>query len=512
MTRAVRWGVVGLVGLGACGGSPSKFSANEGDSSTAPADGGSAFQDVGLRIHLIPSRTREDGSDRYRALPETVLWSASPGGSEIALGDVRLATPVLQGGQADAYRVNPSIALLPGADVSVAGTVWLHRPDSLQSYVARTDDEGRFELWAVPDAGYQLQVIPDDPLLPMFSAPWTVTDPTDPIDLDLDAGAPVYGLVTYDGGTPLAGARLHVEDQSGGVSATVETDAFGLYQIRVMPGVWTVVCEGRAAGKDPTLRFADQTVEAGGLYLDVDYPTDLDPSLVEGQIQGADGATVVGTAVRLTATELIGFQGLDASWSTEVFVGRNGYLSAVVPGRYTIDVVPPDAPTGKELSPARLTDVVVGSGAKSLDPIVLPALVEVTGDVQGPSGPIASAVVACQEIGFDGRSWETFTGPQGNFAIDLPSVPVSCVAEGSGTDPQPLASSRKTIDPAIDGSIRFDLAFGQLVTGRVVNGDGEVEPFVVIEVRDAEDRVLGTGFSAQSDGRFAVPIDLIPSR
>ena len=47
---------------------------------------------------------------------------------------------------------------------------------------------------------------------------------------------------------------------------------------------------------------------------------------------------------------------------------------------------------------------------------------------------------------------------------------------------------------------------GQRFSGRVLSG-GEPEPYVVIEVRDEGDQILGIGLTGDN-GTFSVPVDL----
>jgi hypothetical protein len=381
--------------------------------------------------------------------------------------------------------------------------VRLYQPDSIQSYVSQTDETGRFETWAVPGAGYRIEIVPFDPLLPIFTDEIGIGDPADDIDRDLGTGVPVYGVVSGPSG-PVEGARIQLVDSFGAVSATAFSDAYGIYQVRATRGVWTVQCSGRDSGLDPTLRFADQTVGELGLNLDVSYPVPLDPVVAQGEVETTEGGRVRAT-VRLTAEALDGYSGLDASFSTEVYAAANGsFVGLVVPGTYTVEVIPPDE--GDELSPLRLTGVPLAAGA-NLDTIALQPLVDVGGEVRGPAGSsIAAARVECSEVGFGGRAWEAFTGEQGRFSLMLPQVRVTCEAHPPGSRGE-LATGFISFDPTMDQSVGFDLNRGQFVVGKVITSAGGGEPAVVVDVRDQAGRVLGSGLT-DGEGGFEIAVDL----
>jgi hypothetical protein len=496
------WSILAPALLSACGVGLSNEAAYDMRGASAPVDAAESAR-VTLQLNLAPSNLRESESGAYRVLPQTFGVTTLQSAARISVGSLVLESPVVQTGSASAYKVNPSVAALPGDAVPVAGRVRLFHPASVQSYVTETDLDGRFETWAVPGAGYRLEIVPFDPLLPVFTEEIGVTDPPTPLDRDLGAGVPIYGLVTTPSG-PVEGARIQLVDDFGTISATAFSDAYGIYQIRATKGVWTVVCSGRDSGLDPILAFVDQTVGELGLNLDVAYPTELEAVLTRGEIESVDGDRLAAT-VRLVAESLDGYTGFDAAFATEVFASSNGsFLGEVVPGIYTVDVLPPDE-GGDDLSPRRLTGVRLGDGIE-LDGIQLEGRVEVGGEVRGPSGPLAASRVVCDEVGFGERSWDTFTGEQGRFLLDLPRVRVACEAHPPG-DRSQLAPAFLSFDPSVEQSVAFDLVRGQVVAGTVVADDGEPEPTVVVEVRDASGRVLGSGLTG-AEGQFEIAVDL----
>lgn len=478
----------------------------DGGFSSEPVAPQSDVRDVSLRVNIIPSAQRETQSvdAAFRVLSQTVNLPLLVQGEGINLGEVELLEPVVQSGSVLAYRVNPSVAALPGEVVPVEALVRLRLPDTVQSYIARSTALGFFSAWAIPDTGYRFEIVPDDPLLPMYTTALDVsTDPVQ-VDLDLGPGVPIYGRVSSAATEGVAGARIHVLDAYGAQSATALTDAYGLYQIRVMPGTWTVVCEGGSSGYDPTLTFTDQVVGPTGLNLDVAYPTALVRGGVEGAIEDPDGDQLALATVRLTAESLDGY-GPNASWTTDVFMGDIGFSSRVPPGFYTIEVLPPEG-AGDDLSPVRFTEQRLGSGTTTLDPIRLGPKVAVAGTVSGPDNAgLGSVLVTCREIGFDQRSSTTFTGEQGKFTLDLPTVPVECEAQPPGNRPD-LAIDRALLDPSQSEvpNLAFVLDAGRRISGRVVFR-GDPEPNADVQVVDESGRILGIGLTGE-DGTFSVAV------
>jgi hypothetical protein len=475
--------------------------------SMAPSDGAflpeQTARTVELRIDVIPSQLRDsEDSDEYRVLPQSLLPGKVGTTLSVDVGDVSLLAPVVQSGIIEAFRVNPYIASVPGTTLPLDGNIQLRRLDTIQWYSTETNELGGFESWAVPGT-YRLEIAPRDPLLPVFTSDWIIEDPPAPIVLDLGAGVPVYGEVISEGG-PEEGMRLHVVDSFGAHSASAETDEFGRYQLRVTPGQWTLVCEGRSSGKDPMLRFPDLQVGETGLHLNVAYPSDLPSAFLEGQIEGPSGEPLVDATIRIVADSLDGYESSMASWSFELASNETGsFVSPIVPGVFTIEVTPPE---GEALTPYRLEGLVVGRElTTTLEPIRLGEFRTIQGTIRGPNGTgLRDARVDCSEVGFDGRTWEAFTAQGGSFELDVPNVTLECQADPPG-DRDDLARQWRTMEPSED-DLDLQLPVGQRVTGRVL-AEGAPEGYVVVEVRDLTGRSLGSGLTLD-DGVFSIAVDL----
>lgn len=498
-----------VLGAAGCGGD-----ARLEDYSAATVPNDAAFDSAqSIRLDVRPGLLLDGGlSQGLRALPQT-LQLDDVSGSVIDVPELLLLEPVRQAGTITGYSVNPQISLLPGTSAAVEGTVFLRKPNTVQTYAASTDPQGDFEAWLVPQDTYQLTVVPDDPQLPMHTQELTVDGSPDDVNVDVGYGAPVYGAVRSSNG-PVYNARVHLVDELGNRSASALTDEHGRYQIRVQPGTYTLVCEGREVGQDPTLRQAEIEVPIEGALVDFAYPSDLPQALAEGRIISPTGQNLAGTVVRFLSEELDGYGDLDASWSWDAPIqGPGTFIAKVVPGLYTIEVLPPDVRTSAEdpggspgLSPVRQTGVRLGLEA-TLDDIEILRTLEVTGTLSTEQGePLAGGTVQCTEVGFDERSWFANTNDEGTFQLHLPQIPLDCLVGPPG-DRRDLAQGTIRFDPREQTSPQFTLGTGALFQGSVRGPEGEGEPFASIELRDLQDRLLAFGVTDE-DGSFSIRAEL----
>jgi hypothetical protein len=468
---------------------------------------------VSLRIDVIPSAMREDTDDTsFRALPQTFL-PRDLSGTNLGVGTLELIPPQIQSGTVVGFLTNPQIANLPGSVEPVDATVWMRAPGTVQSVFGLTGPTGAFDLWVIPRAEYRLEVVPTNPLFPVWSTDLSIGAMTVDQDIDLGMGVPIYGKVSSLSG-PLVGAHVYAVDAEGLTSSPAITDEFGIYQVRVTPGTWAVVCAGRELGLDPTLTFP--TVEVGdvGANVDVTYPTTLDTVLADGRLVASSGAGVTGITVRFVAESLEGFETVGVengrpavvSWVSEAPVSTNGtIITRLLGGTYTIEVLPPAVDSGPDFSPLRLTGVAIEENPTQLPTLTVNPLVTVTGRVADESGGhIPDAVITCVEDAFDHRFWTTVAGADGRYVINLPEVQVTCdVAPPAGFA---LASTRVAFQPGEVREMDFTIPAGVSVTG-MVTIDGEAEPFALVNIYDPSERLLGFGLTDDA-GLFVVPVDL----
>lgn len=485
-------------------------------SSTGSAPSSPVTGAVDLRFNVFPSLQQLPGADgesaeaTFRALPQTFVRPATPGSVDLRVGQLELIPPVFQTGSVVGYKINPLVVALPGESGPVDGRVRFSLPGSLQSYVAFTDSEGDYGVWTVPQEGYQVQVIPDDPMLAMYSGTIAVTSPPVPFDIDLGVGAPIYGRVT-SAGFGMSDAQVRAVDPAGVTSSVALTDGSGLYQLRVTPGTWQVICDGRD-GREPTLDLGWVEVPEEGVVVDVAYPV-MPTTFVEGRIEDATGNPIEDATVRFVFEDADGFSKLAASWTGEdVTDGLGGFLLSAIPGTYTIEVIPSEEGLVDAWSPKRITGQAFTAPKVTLRlPIELDPLILVSGQVfaEATGAPLPSAHVTCTEIGFGERSFDTFTEVDGTFYLNTSTARQRCEiappSNGVG-----LATIRREIDPSVQSSgYDFILPPGTLLTG-TVSLNGVPEPYAVVEVWSDQVR-LGTSVTLE-DGRFELQIDLTDAR
>jgi hypothetical protein len=461
----------------------------------------------GLRLDVVPTDIPVSLEADATVLPQSVRIDSQlrVGEESFDLGVVDLLDPVIVAGSVVGQQSTPQrpVADLPGEEepAPVSGEVRLLHPTALQSYRLVLEADGGFGGPVVPD-DYTLVVVPDDPSFPLHFQPLTLTDDTFDLDLDIGAGAAVYGFVQVDG-VPLQDARVELE-RDGVVSARATTNSNGFYEVRADPGTYTVRSLGRANNVDPVLTLSSLELTADGARHDIDYPA-VEQVLVEGRLEQVGGGDLDRTVtVRFTSTSLDGLETLAATYTTEVPT-KGSFLVRMPPGIYDLEVLPPAVEAGVDYTPARLDELVV-DGALNLGTLPIDELRAVDGTVSDPQQQLVPGVaVACREDAYGRRSWSTVTDDDGRFALDLPRVPVTCTL-APPVDRRDVALTRRSFDPADNASPSLELARGQTVGGRVQR-DGEGEAFVVVELRGPDDLLLGSALT-DDEGAYEMQVDL----
>ncbi|MBX2801183.1 MAG: carboxypeptidase-like regulatory domain-containing protein [Myxococcales bacterium] len=518
------WMILALVG---CGGGADGTVADLTTSDTDEPDPNFTEQSpFTVRVDVLPASVLEEDSSvddlQFRALPQSKDAAARQG--EVVTVNMRLRSPVQMQGSVTGFAQNPVVGILPGLVQPVAGTVFLDKAGSLQSYATRTDDLGEFSLWLVPQDAYVLSVVPDDPIFPLWSTSLVVEDEISVQDLDITESAPIYGVVSSTEG-PVMGAHVYAEDPHGVRSASAVTDDNGHYTLHVQRTKgkqgYAVVCEGRELFADPVWRQPGPfglgfDVGEDGLKIDFPYPTALPQDVVDGRVVTDVAQSLTGTTVRFVAQELTGYEGLDVSWVRETAIDLDGsFIARVPPGLFRVDVLPPapvvspDSPdAAPALSPFRLVDLALPADVGTLE---LLSTVEVSGTVaSGEDGrPLAGASIDCSEIGFAQRSWFTTSQEDGRFTMHLPDVDTRCiVGPPGGVD---LARRRFVISPGDGDDVRFELMEGVQFVGQVQGPDDEPERFAAVEIRDLGERLLAFGLTDE-DGNYQLRVELEDGR
>ena len=494
------------------------FSEGVDNSSSTPPP---AFADTssGVRVNVFPAVT-PDEEGTLPLLPQTFEF-AEVTGYEMDLGTLRLDPAEVLRGEVIGFRHNPLIANVPGREVTVNGAVFLERAGTVENYRLSTDPKsGVYEVQVLRPAVYDLTVVPDDPLLPMFTTVLELNTQPAPLppgaaegDLDIGLGVPVYGQVTA-AGVPVANARVYVEDDQGHRSVTTRTDEQGRYLIRVAPEVaYTVVCEG-ARSLHPVWRRRRVAQPSRGVAVDFPYPTQLDPlGVATGEVvSGVDGASVDGTRIRFVSDSLIGYDELlqagdEVSWSWEEVLDSRGIVTVrVAPGTYRVELIPPTSERSVETPDPGLVFSPVWAARASLPgqiwdggEVVLPATDFVGGVVADADGaPLPGATIRCEEQGFGSRAVSAVTDEIGGYELELPRVPLTCAVVPPQNDRgrSQLAVRTFTIASSERLPAEIQLSEGVLFRAQVLDPSLQPQPFAWVEVRDlASDALLTYGIA-----------------
>ncbi len=496
---AIPAALVLMVGV-ACSESETRYDVDLSDAESPDADEGFDAAMLTWRFDVFPT-TAAASDDGDLLLPQTFEVP-----TETDVIDLRLRPPVRLEGAVTAYQVGPlarSSSPLPGAEVPVRGSLGLWRDGSVHGRTIALDDLGGFALTVVPDVGYHLSVVPADPSLPVFTSALALDRDT-VIDLDIGAGAPMWGMVRDGAGAPLQGVSVRARSLMGVATPTTTTAADGSYLLRVSPGAWRIEALGRGNGRDPALASASVEVAAEGRQIDVVYET-LTTYAVGGRLAPGTGPGVRDGRVRFTATALEGYE-TSAKLTVEARADNFGnFDTQLLAGRYRVEAYPAD---DQHLTPVDLGEVRV-SGTLDLGLVTLPPGVNAEGVVLDPEGaPVAGALVDCEEIGFARRFYSTHTDAAGHFAFSVPRVALQCdlVPPGDRAD---LALTRRVVSFTAAEAALLVLDQGVLIEGRAhYDQAGTLRPLelAVIEVRDQAGQLLGTTLSRAGDGSFSVRI------
>lgn len=497
MTRQSVLLLLGLP-LAGCAAESNLFQDKVGAADTGDwADTSSESQDdsVALRLDVYPS------SAGPALEPQSVTLDDDT--TDIA---VRVEEPTTVWGLISGYKANaPSAVSVPGEDVPVVAEVRLTHAGSVAGAATMSAADGTFNLTLTPGQGYTFSVVPLDPAdLPFLVATDLSIDEDQRLDddlLDLGYGVPVYGLVLKSDGTPVPRASVSLVDlETGVVGPATATDGIGYYQLRALPGLYTLVVAGRETHAEPTVSVEIEVGEEDGARVDVDMGDYEAVSFDCIVVDAADGEPVEDVTVRFTAVALA-----DPDWSLtrETETDSKGSVSPpLLPGRYEVEFIPP---YDSNLSPVSLELDVGNDGLNLTDPVELPPFTTLSSHVVDPQGQaLSNVIVTAGEIGFNGDVWWTTTDGSGLFTLDVPTVPLTLTftpANGA------VAIKREALDPSTDGLGEVVLSYGQAVTGSVRTSGGESVPYAVIELRDAESNdLLGTTLTDE-EGNFSARVE-----
>ncbi len=498
--------LTGLVLITACGARSESFAVDADTVGGAPElDGDAAIVDPDVRIDVIPADQR-DADGNIRALPQ--VFGPFP---ESELADAALALalerPIDVRGVVTGAAVAPYAGLgsLPTVEAPAPGRVRLVHTNGFNAYDVPTDPAtGAYALDVVPGT-YEIVTTPDSARMAPRWANYRIDDDADGPDVVLDAGQALYGRVRI-GGKPYSDCEVLAVDAFGHATASTWTDLAGFYEIRVPAGAWTVMTGGGLTSRDPILTSSPAEVTADlGAEVDVEYPT-TSTVTASVRVEQEDGSPAASVLVRFIAITLDNFGSLDADLVIENATSNDGNLDLVIPpGTWAVEIIPDDE---SALGPVAVAGPIEVREDRQLDTVILPGLVPLGGaTVDGSGVGVADARITCSEVGFSGRSWSTFAGPDGRWDLSVSSATLECLATPPGERDE-LALGRVVVEASPIGQptpdVAIELPNGVRVRG-IVTFDGAAEPYSVVEVRTVGGVLLGAGLT-DADGSFAVSI------
>ncbi|MEC8194584.1 MAG: carboxypeptidase-like regulatory domain-containing protein [Myxococcota bacterium] len=441
-----------------------------------------------LRIDIIPGETTP--------WLDKQSWVADPN-TEWGELEIDILPSVRITGQVLGYSPTPYGAEVPGADQTpVLATVALVRDGTISGASVTTDEAGFFAISVPPARGYTMTIIPHDaetlPFMATVNADFESAE--DLGQIDLGYGEPVHGVVLDSSLVPVAGATLHLVDQAtGAIGGTVQTDDEGRYLLRALPGEYTIVVKGQAGRAIPRLARTIEVVDGVGATVEFNMGS-LQTASVYGQVVDTETSQAIrDVRIRFSSDDLIDSPGtLTIETETD---GDGIFNRSLLPGNWTAELIPE---FDTDWAPTRVA-FTVSRDANNLDlgQLQLPDRISFSSvAVDDASTPVAGAAVNARELGFDGYIYSTTTADDGRFALLLPPSPVSLMVDPPGEE---LAVTNVFVNPAGEpGSVLVPR--GQRVEGQITSVGAGVG-FALIEVRDIAGTLYATALT-DPNGRF----------
>jgi len=447
---------------------------------------------------LLPQSIRLNGGGSWEGLSLEVRPTVTVSGT-------------VTGFQATPYLTDPTV---PGDDdLPVVARVDLFKAGSIAAASVESDQAGAFSMQIPAGEDYRLGLVPEDSSLQPFSVS-SLTLLSSDLDLGnlyLDYGAPVWGKVLYADSSPASRALVHLVDRATGAAGPeVEVDTDGYFMLRAFPGAYDLEVVGSALAADPNVSVPVAFEDDAGAEVSVD----LGPrarSLITGRLLDSQGQELQGSPeepyrVRLTAQSI---DGVDGTLVHEEVTGDHGVFTILVPpGEYLAEVIPPyDA----GLSPLA-RPIAVGPTDLALDDVVMFDRVPWAAQVLDAAGsPAPGVLVVAREVGFDGYTYSATTIADGRVSMDLPAVSVELTLTPSNGGSAITHKVLQASDVANLSEPRvLQLAAGSPVNG-VLNSEGQVVSYALVEVRNADGELFASGLS-DADGAFAFRVEDEPAR
>lgn len=453
---------------------------------------------TGLVLIVYPGETTSpDGS--VRALPVQVVDPDFEVDQEVTLLEPFRLDGVVTGRRTQSIE---RIAL-PGVDGPAVGSVVFEHPEALDRWRVNTDADGQFGVDLVAGL-HDVTFAPEDPGLALTR--WTGLElgPESSFEVEVDAGAPVWGRVLEDG-EPREGATVEIVSGDGVVGPPATTDADGWYELRAMEGLEvTVRSRGAGNGIDPVVSAEPVVPTANGARVDLAYAVPTTRTLA-ARVLLPDGTPARQLPYRLRSVGLSNFD-LAARVEQTGFSDNSGNIvTQAVEGDYVLDLlVQEEGIAGRSLPTTVTLDTALGT-------VQLEGVITLSGEVVDSEGEVSPETrITCAERGLGQRAWAVDSRADGTFTLEVPRTDLSCTALPGAERRSNMAARRFAI--ARDampltgalGGVDVELPAGRTLQG-VVSFRGEAESLALVEVRTADGMLLATDLTG-ADGAFQVRV------
>ena len=400
-----------------------------------------------------------------------------------------LETTLLQGGRLFGRVIDEDEKPMAGAGVEAVKTVMFGFPGgALARSVA--DDEGRFELRGVPPGKVTVLAKVEGRL---ESRPFAVEirdgQTKEGLELRVERGAMIRGVVEWADGSPAPEARVDVRFDPGammgtaamnmarGASGKAKTDAEGRFTVRGL-GKGPFLVEARAPTPGGPAGSHEHFVERSGVQPDSELVLVLaPPTSVAGHVVDLEGEPVCEFEIRASSEGAAFFMpGRSEKQSFTDEAGRFSFIG-LPPGNWQLEA------RAKGYGPSPPAELVLplAEDAEELT-ITLAAAAGVAGRVLDPSGgPLAGARVTVQtdrdrmiaRIAGQLDLPETYSDGEGGYTLDgLSGGEVALVATHGEYAPSEIVTVELRAGALLD-DVLLQLRTGAKLTGEVYDKEGK---------------------------------------
>lgn len=363
---------------------------------------------------------------------------------------------------------------------------WVELPRPLPETMS--DAAGRFLLQGVPPGSFEIVTEAKGFIDGRVPGIEVESDETIPVEVVLEQGAVIRGVVRDGDGSPLPGIEVAAETtvRGGGPATEVVTDAAGQFIIdTLMPGEYRLTCSGSG------WRRSRETVETGPELVEVTLD---EAPVLTGRVLRPDGDAISRALVQI-----------DQNW------GGGDSTSSDSEGRFRLVLeVGGDRLVINARGFAKFRQDILDEGG-DLGDLVLSEAELVEGLVLSPDGsPLSGARVTASEQGDRSQrqrraSSTAWSDVDGSFTLELPQPDRRWGIKGSF--PLLLESDLLTVEPRGNNitGVQLVLRWGAEVSGTVVgDGIGVVDASVTLSYGRNRNRNRNRSARTAEDGQFMI--------